>query len=344
VSAPEASTAANEAVFAPLALRSPGRGATDPTYHKGLHVYALTVAAATGCLLFIGGLVTSTGSGLAVPDWPLSFGQVFPRMTGGVLFEHGHRLAASTVGVLTVILAVWLVRAEPRRSVRGLGIAALLAVVAQGALGGLTVLLKLPVAVSVAHAGVAEIFFCLTVTIALATSRGWVEAGASAPDTGSPSLATLGAVTVGVTYVQILIGALMRHSGAGLAIPDFPLSFGRLVPPLTSSLVLYAYAHRVGALAVTACAVWTAARILRRHAGVPGLRGPALILVVLLAWQIFLGAAIIWSRKAVVPTTTHLVSGALILATSLVIALRARRLLAVEAPRTARVEPSPVSA
>jgi cytochrome c oxidase assembly protein subunit 15 len=304
----------------------------------------VTVAVATGCLLFIGGLVTSTGSGLAVPDWPLSYGQVFPRMTGGVLFEHGHRLAASTVGVLTVILVVWLMRAEPRRWVRRLGIAALLAVVAQGALGGLTVLLKLPVAVSVAHAGVAEIFFCLTVTIALVTARGWLEAWAGAPDAGSPSLATLGALTVGVTYAQILIGALIRHSGAGLAIPDFPLSFGRLVPPLTSPLVLYAYAHRVGALAVAVCGLWTAARILRRHGGVPGLRRPALALVVLLAWQIFLGAAIIWSRKAVVPTTTHLVSGALLLATSLVIALRARRCRAVEAPGTARIAPAPVSA
>ena len=301
---------------------------SDAAYHRGLHAYALTVAIATGCLLFIGGLVTSTGSGLAVPDWPLSFGQVFPRMTGGVLFEHGHRLAASTVGVLTVILAVWLARAEPRRWVRRLGIVALLAVVAQGVLGGMTVLLKLPVAVSVAHAGVAEIFFCLTVTIALVTSRGWLEIQDRAADDGAPSLATLAATTVGVAYLQILVGALMRHSGAGLAIPDFPLSFGRLVPPITSPLVLYAYAHRVGAVAVSLCVLWTAGRILRRHSGVSGLTGPALLLVALLAFQVFLGAAIVWTRKAVMPTTTHVVSGALILATSLVIALRARRLLA----------------
>lgn len=300
-------------------------------YNRGLHAYAVTVAVATGCLLFIGGLVTSTGSGLAVPDWPLSFGQVFPRMTGGVLFEHGHRLAASTVGVLTVILTIWLVRAEPRRWVRRLGIGALLAVVTQGALGGLTVLLKLPVAVSVAHAGVAEIFFCLTVTIALVTSRGWLEAVDGAADDGAPSLATLAATTVGVAYLQILVGALMRHSGAGLAIPDFPLSFGRLVPPITSPLVLYAYAHRVGAVAVSLCVLWTAGRILRRHADLPGLTRPALILVALLAFQIFLGAAIIWTRKAVMPTTTHVVSGALILATSLVIALRARHHLSAAA-------------
>ena len=298
------------------------------TYNRALHAYAVAVAVATGCLRFVGGLVTSTGSGLAVPDWPLSFGQVFPRMTGGVLFEHGHRLAASSVGVLTVVLAIWLARAEPRRWVRRLGLVALAAVVVQGMLGGLTVLLKLPVAVSVAHAGTAEIFFCLAVTIALVTSRGWIEADARAADDGAPSLATLAATTAVVAYFQILVGALMRHSGAGLAIPDFPLSFGRLVPPLDSSLVVYAYAHRVGAIAVSTCVLWTAGRILRRHSDVPVLTAPALALVALLAFQIFLGAAIIWTRKAVIPTTTHVVSGALILATSLVIALRARRHLA----------------
>ena len=300
-------------------------------YNRGLHAYAVTVAVATGCLLFVGGLVTSTGSGLAVPDWPLSFGQVFPRMTGGVLFEHGHRLVASTVGVLTVVLAIWLARAEPRRWVRRLGLVALAAVVVQGLLGGLTVLLKLPVAVSVAHAGTAEIFFCLAVTIALVTSRGWIAADARPADEGAPSLATLAATTVVVAYLQILVGAVMRHSGAGLAIPDFPLSFGRLVPPLDSSLVAYAYAHRLGAIAVSICVLWTAGRILRRHSDVPALTRPALALVALLAFQIFLGAAIIWTRKAVIPTTTHVVSGALILATSLVIALRARRHLAVPA-------------
>jgi len=333
-----------DGLLAPPATGLAGRETSGAAYRSGLHGYAVTVAAATACLLFVGGLVTSTGSGLAVPDWPLSFGQVFPRMTGGVLFEHGHRLAASTVGLLTVILTIWLARSEPRRWVRRLGLWAFAAVLTQGLLGGLTVLLKLPVAVSVAHAGVAEIFFCLTVTIALVTSRRWLEKPERAPDGRAPSLAALSAITVGVVYVQILIGALVRHSGAGLAIPDFPLSFGRLVPPITSPLVLYAYAHRVGALAASVCVLWTAGRILRRHAAEPGLRTPALLLVVLLAFQIFLGAAIIWTRKAVVPTTTHVVSGALILATSLVIALRARHRGARAPQRAAVGAASPAAA
>src|SRR5882762_6709178 len=139
----------------------------------GIHRLAVVTAGATLMLLFVGGLVTSTGSGLAVPDWPLSFGQVFPPMVGGVLFEHGHRLAATAVGCLTVVLALWTVVGDARASVRALGLLALLAVVLQGLLGGITVLYKLPLAVSVTHAYLAQTFFCLTVTLALVTSPAW---------------------------------------------------------------------------------------------------------------------------------------------------------------------------
>jgi cytochrome c oxidase assembly protein subunit 15 len=319
----------------------------DPQgYAGGLHRYATAVAAATAVLLFVGGLVTSTGSGLAVPDWPLSFGQVFPRMRGGVLFEHGHRMVAATVGLLTVILAWWLWRAEPRRWVRRLGVFALAAVILQGTLGGLTVLLKLPVAVSVAHAGVAEIFFCLTSTIALVTSRGWLVAAEPMPERERPSLRILSLATVGVTYLQVLAGALVRHTGAGLAIPDFPLGFGRLVPPLSSDLVLYQFAHRVGAALVSACVIWTAGRVLRRHRDRPALARPALLLLGLLAWQVYLGATVIWTRKAVVPTTTHVVSGALLLVTALVLALRVHRVRDASAVATAepvKSAPSPAA-
>src|SRR6267143_4877578 len=138
-----------------------------------LHRYAVLVSGLTFVLVFVGGLVTSTGSGLAVPDWPLSFGMVFPPMAGGVLFEHGHRLAATAVGCLTVVLALWTVVGDARASVRALGLLALLAVVLQGLLGGITVLYKLPLAVSVTHACLAQTFFCLTVTLALVTSPAW---------------------------------------------------------------------------------------------------------------------------------------------------------------------------
>ena len=154
-----------------LSRRSPG-AATG----AGLHRFAVLTAAATLCLIVAGGLVTSTESGLSVPDWPTTYGQnmfTFPlsKMVGGIRFEHTHRLIASGVGMLTVVLAIWLARREPRRWVRRLGYFALGAVVAQGLLGGLTVLLFLPPAVSVAHACLAQTFFCLTVAIAVVTSR-----------------------------------------------------------------------------------------------------------------------------------------------------------------------------
>src|SRR5437899_11383751 len=136
---------------------------------RGIHRLAAATATATFVLLFVGGLVTSTGSGLAVPDWPLSFGQVFPPRVGGVLFEHGHRLVATLVGCLTLLLALWLAIGEPRPMVRATGLLALFAVVLQGILGGVTVLYKLPLAVSVTHACLAQAFFCVAVAFALVT-------------------------------------------------------------------------------------------------------------------------------------------------------------------------------
>src|SRR6186997_2106869 len=146
-----------------------------------LHKFAKFVAACTVLLVLAGSLVTSTNSGLSVPDWPTTYGWnmfTFPpsKWVGGILYEHGHRLIASTVGFLTIVLAAWLAVKDPRRWMKRLGAAALAAVILQGVLGGLTVLFFLPAAISTAHAGLAEIFFCMTVAIALFTSRGWTEA------------------------------------------------------------------------------------------------------------------------------------------------------------------------
>ena len=132
--------------------------------------------AATLVLIFIGGLVTSTGSGLSVPDWPLSYGMLMPPMVGGVFYEHGHRMAATLVGFLTLVLAIWTARVEPRPGVRRLAWAALAAVIAQGILGGITVLYLLPTPVSVTHACLAQLFFCATIALATVTSREWLDA------------------------------------------------------------------------------------------------------------------------------------------------------------------------
>ena len=216
-------------------------GRTPPAPRaRGLHGFALAVAAATLLLVFAGGLVTSTESGLSVPDWPTTYGQnmfTFPvsKWVGGIRYEHVHRLIASGVGLLTVALAVWLARREPRRWVRRLGYFALAAVVAQGVLGGLTVLLLLPTAVSVAHACLAQTFFCLVVAIAVVTSPRWTSTARTLREALAASpVGRAAAVTAGAVFLQLLVGAVMRHTKAGLAIPDFPLSLGRVVPPLGS--------------------------------------------------------------------------------------------------------------
>jgi cytochrome c oxidase assembly protein subunit 15 len=298
----------------------------DPRRHR----YALVLVAATVLLLVAGGLVTSTGSGLAVPDWPLSFGQVFPKMQGGVLFEHGHRMVASLVGLLILVQAIWFGKREPRRSVRRLAFAALALVVAQGILGGITVLLKLPTLVSVTHACLAQIVFCVVVSIAVLTSRRFTGAQTDARPVPR-SLPILAAVAAGATFTQTILGALMRHTGAGLAIPDVPLAFGRLVPPLLSFEIGVHFAHRVMALVVAALVLALAFRCapLRSH---PEIALPARLATTLVLLQILLGGATVLTRLAVVPATLHVVTGALLLASLLAVTLFAFRFRAEALP------------
>jgi heme a synthase len=292
-----------------------------------LHRFAQFVVGCTVLLVLAGSLVTSTGSGLAVPDWPTTYGWnmfTFPpsKWVGGIFYEHGHRLIASTVGFLTIVLAAWIWLADPRRWMKRLGVAALAAVIAQGVLGGLTVLFFLPDAISTAHAGLAEIFFCMTVAIALFTSRGWTEAAGAADDRALRVVAT---ATTALVYTQIIVGAVMRHSGAGLAIPDFPLMFGGLVPDRWSNAIAIHFAHRVGALIVAAAVLATSAHVWYHHRGRRELTGPAGMIIGLVLVQITLGALTVLSRRNVAINSAHVVCGALVLATSLVITLRSWR-------------------
>ena len=292
-----------------------------------LHRFSQFVVGCTVLLVLAGSLVTSTGSGLAVPDWPTTYGWnmfTFPpsKWVGGIFYEHGHRLIASSVGFLTIILAGWLWLADPRRWMKRLGVAALVAVIAQGVLGGLTVLFFLPDAISTAHAGLAEIFFCMTVAIALFTSRGWIETADAADDRMLRIVAT---ATTALIYTQIIVGAVMRHSGAGLAIPDFPLMFGGLVPDRWSNAIAIHFAHRVGALIVAAAVLATSAHVWYHHRGRRELMGPAGLLVALLIVQITLGALTVLSQRNVAINSAHVVCGALVLTTSLVITLRSWR-------------------
>ncbi len=306
-----------------------------------LHRFAVVTAASTFCLVIAGGLVTSTGSGLAVPDWPLSYGQLMPPMVGGIFYEHGHRMVATFVGLLTLILAVWTSRVERRPWVRNLAWIALGAVIAQGVLGGLTVLFLLPTPISVSHATLAQSFFTLAVVLALVTSPGWREH--LAPESAVIGKTRLYATATGaLILIQLVLGAWMRHSQAGLAIPDFPLSYGGILPPtdqaglqaanglrldlnleaVTLSQIWIHFAHRVGALLVLLAVLGTSIHVLKRYPDDRQLREPALVMLLLVLFQILLGALTVWTGKGVEIATAHVATGALLLATCVFLCVR----------------------
>jgi cytochrome c oxidase assembly protein subunit 15 len=306
--------------------------AVEPIHHiqpspVWLRRFTKLVAVSTLFLIFAGAMVTSTGSGLAVPDWPTTYGWnmfTFPlsKWVGGIFYEHGHRLVASTVGFLTIIQAVWLQRREPKKFVRRLGWLSLLAVIVQGILGGITVRFLLPKPVSVSHAALAEIFFCLNVAIAFFTSR-WYTRLAVLEKGAAPVKMAWGLTAL--VFLQIFAGAVMRHLGAGLAIPDFPLSFGRVVPELVSTNVISAYVHRAGGFLVAAAVIAMAVRLLRYEKAHP-LRGLGNLLLAVVSAQVLLGGYVIWSQKQPHITSLHVMVGASTLALSLILTLSARTL------------------
>jgi heme a synthase len=304
--------------------------------NRGLHAFALLLAGATFVLIFVGGLVKSTGSELSVPDWPLAFGKLIPSLQGGVLFEYSHRVAAGMVSILTLAMMVWAILREPRRWVRTLAIVAFALVITQAVLGGITVLFLIPLPIAMAHTATANAFFCVVVALAIFTSPWFIESTPREESRATVSLAMLAAITTGIIYLQILIGALMRHLSAGLAIPDFPTSFGQAIPPLWNEFIAINFIHRCGAVVVTCVVGWTVARVLTRHRDEPELRRPALALILLLTAQICLGAITIWSRRAVIPTTSHVAIGAAVLVTSLTLTIRSWRLYGIRGAHPAR--------
>ena len=204
-----------------------------------LNRFAWFTAFATLLLICSGGMVTSKGVGLAVPDWPTTFGYnmfLFPasKWIGGIFFEHTHRLIASTVGFLTIILAAWLWFVDPRRWVRILGIAAVGAVILQGVLGGLRVTM-LKDEIGIFHACLAQAFFGLIVIIALVTSRSW-RAPAAVAGRGK-SLRGVALTTTVFIYLQLALGATMRHQHRDLAITDFPTAYGQWIPDTSAAAI-----------------------------------------------------------------------------------------------------------
>ena len=319
------------------------------TTPRSLHHFAVFAASCTFCLVIAGGLVTSTGSGLAVPDWPLSYGQVMPPMVGGIFYEHGHRMVATFVGILTTILAFWTWRVEPRKWVRVLALVALAVVITQGVLGGLTVLFLLPTPISVSHATLAQSFFSLMAIVALVTSRRWIQHRSTVSVTISRTR-MYATTTVGLILIQLILGAWMRHSDAGLAIPDFPLSFGHVLPPtgaaglqaangfradldlppVSLGQVWIHFAHRLGAMLVLLSVLVTSIHILKTYQDDRDLREPALLLLAIVVFQGVLGALTVWTGKGVEISTAHVATGALLLATGVLLTMRCFHLYRIE--------------
>jgi len=290
--------------------------------NRGLNRFAILVACATFFLIIAGALVTSNDAGLATPDWPLSNGQVFPKMVGNLFWEHGHRMVATTVGMLTIVLMIYILAKETRSWVQILGIFALCAVIAQGLLGGLTVKLMLPLAVSSAHATLAQLFFCTTVSLAVFTSRSWMKARPLAEEKGSFPLRYLCTAALVTIFLQLILGATLRHSA----------TWDRHLP---TELIL---AHIGGAIAVTLMLGTASLTVLRRHPEQRFLTRPARIALTLLVIQLGLGIAAYMTRLAspgdpqplnpmIAITVAHVACGALVFVTTIVLTLRTYRVL-----------------
>jgi cytochrome c oxidase assembly protein subunit 15 len=316
-----------------------------------LHRIALLTVACTFPLIFMGGLVTSHHAGMSVPDWPNSYGYnmfLFPPRLwiGGILYEHTHRLMATVVGFVSIILTIAAWKVEQRRWVRWLATAVLGAVIFQGVLGGLrVVLVKLDLAI--VHACFAQAFFCLSALTAIVTSRWWFDAPNLSTSAQGRRTITLAITAVLIVYGQLMIGAIMRHYNAGLAIPDVPWAYGKVLPPLgdgalsavnrhriwdlglepvTLGQIWLHFGHRIGALVVSIALITLIAKIVLHHRDRGDLVWPAVILAFLLIAQVTLGILTVYWKKPADVASLHVAVGALVLVTTFFIAVRSIRL------------------
>ena len=297
-------------------------------------------------LIFAGALVKSHEVGLSVPDWPTSYGHQmfsFPLsdMIGGIFYEHGHRMIATVVGLMTLILAFTIYYTDHRLWLKKTAFFALGLVIIQGLFGGLTVLLFLPTPVSVIHALLAQTFLMVTILISYGLSKERANRMLN-ESTDYKVLRFPTYLVTGLVFIQLIIGALMRHTESGLAIPDFPLSGGYIIPAfnqemlntiqsmqfesglpfVTLSQIIIHYFHRMGALAVAFSIGWLTLKIIQSKISNERIYRLAGFLITLLIIQITLGAFTIWSVKEPFITSIHVVNGAVILGVSTLLILR----------------------
>ncbi|MGA2644230.1 MAG: COX15/CtaA family protein [Candidatus Sulfotelmatobacter sp.] len=290
--------------------------AVPAAYNRAHHIFAVFTACAAFVVITAGALVTSNDAGLSVPDWPTSFGYLVkvPRFVGGIRYEWSHRMVAGTLVTLTLAIAIWTLLVERRRWLRWLAVGAFCTVIAQAILGGLTVLFLQPPAVSTAHATVAQTFFCIAVAIAVFTGRKWIEEQPQVEfDSRRPSLYRLTWLSIFVVYVQLILGGMFRHHGMSW------------------------WPHVLHAGIVAFVVAWTAVRALSVYSRIEAVRRPAIIMLSLLIMQLCLGftaflTRVAWGKDAVQPelpmvaaTVAHVAVGALLLATTVVLAIQVWR-------------------
>lgn len=334
-------------------------------YSPWLHRYAIALVLATFVLVASGGNVTSRDAGLSVPDGFTVYGHflwAFPieQWVGNIFHEHVHRLKGSIVGLMCIGMTIALWRAgHGRRWLRMTGLLLLLLVLIQGAMGGLRVEFvnhfpTLATPFAVLHGVLGQLFLCLTVLIAAVTSAYWVRAGREDREEASSlgaegstyvprSARRLCMVMLAAMVIQLVLGAAMRHTQSGLAIPDFPASYGRLLPPMSPKALEAAlndipydevtgsynigqvhlhFGHRLWAVAVIAAVVAMLGRLGKAVGDEPLLRGPAIAMILMLITQVLLGALVIWTRRIPDVATAHQALGAALLATSALLTIR----------------------
>ncbi|MDA0989805.1 MAG: COX15/CtaA family protein [Verrucomicrobia bacterium] len=332
---------------------------SNSVYYSRRAAFAKLIGLFTFGLIFAGGVVTSKNVGLSVPDWPTSYGyhmwgMPFAMWKGGVFYEHLHRVLASIDGCLVLIMCIWLFCAEKRRWLRGLGLGCLLAVVLQGFLGGLTVLLALPTVVSVAHGILAQIFFCLTIVLAYGLSRERSERARALPERDQPRIRRGAWLLVALMFCQLIIAASMRHDmkhQGGVAVPDFPTIAGSWSPVITDATVEWVnawrtdaawsheanfelgdpvsrgqivlhVAHRLMAAVLVLVVIGLALHSRRHYANGHPVRRTLQALLLLLLLQAALGVLVIWSNKGELITSLHVVTGAATLGAAVLLVLR----------------------
>ena len=307
----------------------------NSTSNNWLRTFSKLTVLSTLFLIFVGALVKSHEVGLSVPDWPTTYGKqmfAFPLsdMVGGIFYEHGHRIVATIVGFFTMIQAIWLGFSYEPKWLKKLGYFVLATVILQGLFGGITVLFFLPPPVSILHGILAQTFFIMTIVLAYGLS---IERTKRVEKKWPKGLQKGAIIIGGSIYIQLILGALMRHTGSGMAIPDFPTMGGVWIPTFSDNMinninailfdlnldmvsrnqVMIHFIHRFGAVLVTGAIGYYVFRyhsFLKRHQ-LPNMTLWLMVIIVII--QITLGVATVLSERSPYIASFHVVTGAVLL-------------------------------